>query len=161
LFMTQISTFPVRAATVADFIAVRDLLVAAGLPVEDLDSSPDLRLWVAEDADRIVGAIGLERFGAAGLLRSLVVAPSHRQSGLGSALAAALEQEAGTSGMATLVLLTETAEAFFRRHGYEVVDRAYVPDEIKASAEFLSLCPASATCMTKSLPSSQLSVSRG
>jgi amino-acid N-acetyltransferase len=151
----------VRVSTATDLIAVRDLLVGAGLPVEDLDSAPGLRFWVAVDADRIVGAIGLERFGTAGLLRSLVVAPSHRQHGLGSALAAALEQEASTNGMAILVLLTETAEAFFRRHGYAVVDRAYVPDEIKGSAEFLSLCPASATCMTKSLPSSRLGLSHG
>jgi amino-acid N-acetyltransferase len=52
-----------------------------------------------------------------------------------------------------LVLLTQTAEPFFARLGYSVVDRVYVPDEVKASAEFRSLCPAAATCMTKSLVS--------
>jgi amino-acid N-acetyltransferase len=49
------------------------------------------------------------------------------------------------------VLLTQTAEAFFERHGYQVADRDHVPDEIKQSAEFQSLCPSSAICMTKSL----------
>jgi hypothetical protein len=32
-----------------------------------------------------------------------------------------------------------------------VIEREYVPEEIKQSAEFQSLCPASAICMTKSL----------
>jgi amino-acid N-acetyltransferase len=51
------------------------------------------------------------------------------------------------------VLLTETAEKFFRAIGYEVIDRRHVPEEIKQSAEFRSLCPASAVCMSKLLAS--------
>ena len=53
------------------------------------------------------------------------------------------------------MLLTETAEKFFRAIGYEVIDRRHVPEEIKQSAEFRSLCPASAVCMTKLLPSAR------
>jgi amino-acid N-acetyltransferase len=49
------------------------------------------------------------------------------------------------------VLLTETAETFFRRLGYEAIDRHYVSEDLKQSAEFRALCPASAVCMTKSL----------
>jgi amino-acid N-acetyltransferase len=145
-------TVTVRASKAADFRAVRDLLSAAQLPTEDLDSAPGLHFWVAEDEDGIVGAIGLELFGPAGLLRSLVVAPLHRGHGLGSMLVATLEREARTRLAEVLVLLTETAEAFFRRHGFEAVEREYVPDEVKLSAEFQSLCPASAVCMTKLLP---------
>jgi amino-acid N-acetyltransferase len=95
----------------------------------------------------------------AGLLRSLVVDPSHRQHGLGASLIATLEWEAREKGIEVLVLLTETAEAFFKRRGYQVIEREYVPDEIKQSAEFQSLCPASAICMSKSLQSSDLLVS--
>jgi amino-acid N-acetyltransferase len=156
--MTLESVFHVRASRAADFARVRDLLVSARLPIEDL--SPGQRFWVAEDQDRIVGAVGLESLGAAGLLRSLVVAPSHRQHGLGSSLTATLEREARATGIELLVLLTETAEAFFKRHGFQVIEREYVPDEIKQSAEFLSLCPASAICMTKSLQSLGVVVSR-
>jgi amino-acid N-acetyltransferase len=148
----------IRTSRAADFSSVRDLLVAARLPTEDLNSAAGLRFWVAEDQDRIVGAVGLESLGAAGLLRSLVVAPSHRQHGLASSLTAILEREARANGVEVLVLLTETAEAFFKRHGYQVIEREYVPDEIKQSAEFQSLCPASAICMTKSLQSSGVAV---
>jgi amino-acid N-acetyltransferase len=157
--MTVGNVLPIRASRAPDFFTVRELLAAARLPVEDLNTAPGLRFWVAEDQDRIVGAVGLESLGAAGLLRSLVVAPSHRQHGLGSSLSATLEREARASGIEVLVLLTETAEAFFRRHGYQVIEREYVPDEIKQSAEFRSLCPASAICMTKSLPSVGVGVS--
>ena len=60
-----------------------------------------------------------------------------------------------------LVLLTETAEKFFRAIGYEVIDRRHVPQGIKQSAEFRSLCPASAVCMSKLLTSSRARVSHG
>jgi amino-acid N-acetyltransferase len=153
------SGFPVRAATAADAAAIRDLILGAGLPVADLDRAPGLRFWVVEDGDRIVGAIGLEAFGAAGLLRSLAVAPPHRQHGLGSALVAALEREARTKGLELLVLLTETAEAFFAQRGYAAVERAHVPGEIRQSAQFRSLCPASAVCMVKRLLAPRVAMS--
>jgi amino-acid N-acetyltransferase len=156
-----VSKVAARASTTADLVAIRELLVGAGLPVDDLDSAPGLRFWVAKDGDRVVGAIGLESFGPVGLLRSLVVAPSHRQHGLGSTLVAALEREADANRVEVLVLLTETAEAFFERRGFGVVERAHIPDGIKKSAEFRSLCPASAVCMMKSLVSSHMAVPDG
>ena len=151
--MTVERVFPVRASTAADFSKVRDLLASARLPIEDLNVAPGLRFWVAEDQDQVVGVVGLEARGPAALLRSLVVAPSHRQYGLGSSLTATLEREARATGIEVLVLLTETAEAFFKRRGYQVIEREQVPAKIKQSAEFQSLCPASAICMTKSLQS--------
>jgi amino-acid N-acetyltransferase len=149
--MSDASTVTVRASRAEDFLAVKDLLSAADLPTEDLNHAPGLRFWVAEDERRIVGAIGLEPFGPAALLRSLVIAPSHRGQGLGTLLIGTLEREALARRADVLVLLTETAATYFLRHGFEVIERAYVPDEIKLSAEFQSLCPASAVCMTKFL----------
>jgi amino-acid N-acetyltransferase len=148
--MSVTRAISVRASRTSDHAAIRELLIDAALPIQDLDSAAGLRFWVAEDGGQLIGAIGLEPFGATGLLRSLVVSPSHRVHGLGSALVSVLEQEVSVQGVQTLVLLTETAEAFFRRRGYRVVERSVVPDEIKQSAEFRSLCPASAVCMTKS-----------
>lgn len=142
-----------RPSTAADFRQVRALLAGEGLPIEDLDSAPGLRFWVAEDRGELTGAIGLERSGPVGLLRSLVVAPDYRKRGLARLLVATVEREAAANGIELLVLLTQTAEPFFNALGYHIVDRAYVPDEIKESAEFRSLCPASAVCMTKAVPS--------
>jgi N-acetylglutamate synthase-like GNAT family acetyltransferase len=64
-----------RESTAVDLPAIRSLLTQAGLPTADLDLSPSLHLWVAEDGGALVGVIGLEQFRRAGLLRSLVVAP--------------------------------------------------------------------------------------
>jgi amino-acid N-acetyltransferase len=89
------------------------------------------------------------------------VAPDCQRSGLGHALVTRLERDALADGVERLILLTDTAEAFFRRLDYEVIDRRYAPEEIKESAEFRSLCPATAVCMTKSLVSSSVSVLHG
>jgi amino-acid N-acetyltransferase len=150
-----------ESAAPSDIPAVRALLSSAGLPVVDLDEPADLRFWVVRRDKQVVGAVGLERCDAAGLLRSLVVAPERRNRGLGLALVAALERDARAAGVELLVLLTQTAELFFARLGYSVVDRTNVPEEVKASAEFRSLCPASAICMTKSLVSASLESPHG
>lgn len=140
-----------RASTASDFRQVRALLAGAGLPVGDLDSAPGLRFWVVEDGGELVGVIGLERSGRAALLRSLAVAPAYRKRGLGRTLVEHLEREARAEGIELLVLLTQSAAVFFEGLGYSVVDRACIPDGVKQSAQFRTLCPASALCMTKSM----------
>jgi amino-acid N-acetyltransferase len=151
----------IRPGRNADLTAVQALLQAAGLPTADLTSVSCLHLWVLEAEGSLIGVVGMERFGARALLRSLVVAPSYRQRGMGHQLVARLESEAQADDIEQLVLLTETAEQFFRAIGYEVVDRRHVPEEIKQSAEFRSLCPASAVCMSKLLMPSRDGASHG
>ena len=48
-------------------------------------------------------------------------------------------------------LLTDTAEAFFRRRGFEVIDRTDVPAAIRNSVEFAVACPASAIAMHRAV----------
>ena len=101
--------------------------------------------------DSLVGVIGLERFGSERLLRSLAVASECRKQGFGLELVVQLERDARIDGAARLVLLTETAEQFFRSIGYKITDRHLVSEHVRQSAEFRSLCPASAICMSKML----------
>lgn len=144
--------FNVEPAAPADRPIVRSLLTAARLPVEDLNQAEDrLTFWVARIDSGPVAAIGLERYGNVGLLRSLVVAPEQRLHGIGRELVRALEQHANATGIEELVLLTETAESFFRRLRYAVIDRDRAPAAIAHSAEFRTLCPATAVCMSKRL----------
>jgi amino-acid N-acetyltransferase len=144
-----------RATTAADLIAVCTLLEHSALPTADLKTAPNLRFWILVDSKIVVGAIALERYGASGLLRSLVVSSDRQRRGLGQELVRGLEREAAADGINMLVLLTQTAEPFFRRLGYVAIDRQSAPDEMKACAEFRSLCPASAVCMSKVLISSE------
>jgi amino-acid N-acetyltransferase len=130
--------------------AVRSLLVRAALPVEDLDSA-DVRFIVASENDELVGVVGLQQFGRAGLLRSLAVRQDLRGSGIGGKLIDALESLAREGGLDQLVLLTQTAASFFAARGYRAIDRVDAPAAVHGSAEFRSLCPASASCMSKQL----------
>lgn len=141
----------IRPGAARDRAAVLELLTQADLPVEDLQDPEAVQFWIAEDAGRVVGAIGLQRFGSDALLRSAVVVPEYRHRGLGAKLVATLERAATTSGVRSLVLLTQTAKDFFSRLGYGLIDRAAAPESVRASAEFASLCPSSAFTMIKPL----------
>ncbi|RDZ28943.1 arsenic resistance N-acetyltransferase ArsN2 [Lysobacter silvisoli] len=139
-----------RAPRDGELVQVRALLAAAALPTADLDDAA-VRFTVADCDDALVGVIGLQAFGASGLLRSLAVRADARGHGLGNALVGSLEAQARVSGLRELVLLTETAQAYFAARGYRLIDRQAAPAAVLASAEFRSLCPASAVCMLKPL----------
>jgi amino-acid N-acetyltransferase len=141
----------IRRGRSADLPPVLALLEGAGLPTADLKSIARLDIWVLEIKDSVAGVIALERHGSDGLLRSLAVAPEYRKRGLGALLVERLESDARADGVKQLILLTETAEAFFRGLNYEVIDRRHVSEELQQSAEFRSLCPVSAICMSKVL----------
>jgi amino-acid N-acetyltransferase len=141
----------IRRGHDVDLPAVAQLLKIAGLPTSDLASAHEFHFWVVEENGSLIGAIALERFGHEALLRSLTVAPEHRKRGLGHELVARLEMDMQTDGIRELVLLTETAQSFFQRLGYLATDRGQVSEQVKQSAEFRSLCPVSAICMSKTL----------
>jgi amino-acid N-acetyltransferase len=142
----------IRRGRASDLSAVAALLRQAGLPTEDLSSASSLNVWVLEIDDELAGAVALEGTEPTSrLLRSLVVVPTHQRRGLGRDLVARVESDARAKGVEQLVLLTETAQALFDRLGYEVIERSAAPESLRQSAEFRSLCPASAICMAKRL----------
>lgn len=149
---TPPAPFPIhlRAPRAQERVALRALLRGNALPVDDIDSA-GIDFLVAVADDQVLGVVGLERFGDAGLLRSLAVSADRRGTGLGGALVRAVEEAARTQGLAQLVLLTQTAAPFFAARGYTVIERGAAPAAVRRSAEFASLCPASATCMAKPL----------
>jgi amino-acid N-acetyltransferase len=123
--------------------AARGLLAAANLPTSDLTDEQLAKFFYC--------GIGLEIYGAEALLRSLVVDPTVRSKGLGSALVERAEAHAATHGVGTLYLLTTTAEDFFARRGYHRIDRTVAPAAIRTTREFAGLCPASSAFMFKRL----------
>lgn len=143
-----------RAAAEEDLAVVRRLLEQARLPTSDLATSKP-KFTVLWDDGRIVGAGALEPFGSAALMRSVVVAGDRRGAGLGGIMVQELEKVARAARIGRLILLTQTAAEFFARHGYRIIERSDVPQDVQESAEFRSLCPASATCMMKVLSDSR------
>jgi len=122
------------------------LLRAAGLPTADVSLSRQ-EFIVATVGEEVIACAGLERFGEAGLFRSFAVEPARRNLGLGAALCQRILARAALRGLRDAWLLTTTAEPFFRRMGFERVERARAPAALAASPEFQALCPASAVCM--------------
>lgn len=142
-----------RAAVPADRAAVHALLSAAELPLDGIPA--DLAHFIiAERGGALVGAIGLEPYGEAGLLRSAVVAREERGGGVGDALVRALIEAARAAGTRELVLLTTTAETWFPRFGFTRITRESAPAALHASEEFQGACPASAVTMHLRLPPS-------
>lgn len=141
----------IREARVRDLEAAIRLLEEASLPVADLDAGKLRDFLVARIDSRLAGLVGIEQFGRYGLLRSLVVAPAHRDAGLGRRLVSALESKAVAAGVDEIWLLTIDADCWFEGVGYLRCDRADAPAAIVSSEEFASLCPASAILMNKTL----------
>jgi len=140
----------IRAATTQDLPSIKALLQRYELPTADLDDA-HVAFLVDEHDGQVTGAIGLQRFERVALLRSLAVHASQRGTGAGGGLVLLLEAEARQNGVDELILLTQTAQAFFAKRGYRVIAREAAPAAVLQTEEFRSLCPASAVCMVKSL----------
>jgi amino-acid N-acetyltransferase len=130
--------------------AVR-LLDRAGLPSVDLTEAHLEHFFAASVGGVLAGLVGVELYGAEGLLRSLVVVPEQRTQGVGSRLVTHVERYASEQGVRRLFLLTTTAQAFFASRGYAALEREAAPASIRATREFSDICPASSAFMVKTL----------
>jgi amino-acid N-acetyltransferase len=144
----------VTNATAQNRNEIISLLQANKLPTEDLPVSL-IDFYIATDEGKVIGLIGMERYGHYGLLRSMVVHPDYRNRQIAEALVKKLEEQAIASGINDMYLLTETADKYFSRKGYHTISRDEVPIEVNASSEFSYVCPASATVMKKPLISNE------
>jgi amino-acid N-acetyltransferase len=132
-------------------LSVVALLEAEGLPASDLTET-HLQHFFFTGSDRAPSAlVGLEIYGEAALLRSLVVSAAARARGLGSALLLHAEEYAAAHRVRALYLLTTTAEPYFEHRGYQRIDRSEAPLSIQSTREFASLCPSSSAFMIKRL----------
>lgn len=123
------------------------MLSDANLPVQDFSLAH--LAFVACDDRQPVAAIGCQKLGDTWLLRSLVVHEEQRSRGLGAKLVAALEALAREQGTVEMWLLTTDADDFFTTLGYRRRERDEAPANIRGTAEFAELCPASAILMSR------------
>ena len=143
---TRSAPATIRRATPDDWGRVAALLQSAELPLDGArDHLTDFML--AERDGTLIGCAAIERYGDAGLLRSVAIGRGDRGRGTGASLVRHALGAAAASGMRTMILLTTTAERYFPRFGFAVVDRDAVPEAVKRSAEFQGACPSSATVM--------------
>jgi amino-acid N-acetyltransferase len=139
----------IRAARAEDLEPVQALLGEAGLPLDGVADFFPANYAVAEANGSVIAAIGVERYGDDGLLRSAVVAEPHRGTGLGARLTEERMGWCRDQDMRAVYLLTTTAAPFFEHQGFRAVDRAEVPAEVRAAPEFATICPSSAVVMRR------------
>ena len=145
--MTGVVIGPAKAV---DIDVVEALLEREHLPRAGLRDHVE-RTFIARAGNRIVGCAALEVYEDGALLRSVAVDAEHRGAGVGSDLTRTALGLAERARVPAVYLLTTTAERFFPRFGFEVVDRADVPQGVQQSAEFSYACPSSALIMRKRL----------
>lgn len=135
----------------ADLSAVLALLNKVSLPTEGV-AEHFSEFLIAQANERVVGCVGLERYGSDGLLRSLAVAPDFRGQGVGLALTSHMTIYAKANAIRSLTLLTTTAADFFALHfGFVVTDRGLFHQAFHTSSEWgLPRC-SSAVCMTRTI----------
>jgi amino-acid N-acetyltransferase len=121
------------------------------LPHKDIDHALSTKgrmfLGYYNDNGELIGSGGLELYGDAALLRSVAVKENHRGRELGKKIIDDLVSQAQKANIANIFLLTETARDFFLKHGFKLIARDEVPENIKATSEFTHVCPISAVCM--------------
>ncbi len=147
--MMAVGITPARAS---DYDVVAALLEREHLPLDGLRQHFNNAL-VARAGNRIVGCAALEVSDGGALLRSVAVDAEYRGAGVGRYLTQAAIQMASRRQVPAIYVLTTTAERFFRKFNFEIVDRADVPASVLASDEFAHACPSSAIIMRKFLTS--------
>jgi XTP/dITP diphosphohydrolase len=145
--LARLANLPqVRPARPSDLGPLLAMLSGAELPTAGVPPSLSTFL-VADVSDRLVGAIGLERYDRVALLRSAVVAADARGRGIGAMLVEEILARARSWGVREVYLLTTTADDWFPRFGFTRVDRAALPAVLGASEELKGACPDSAVAM--------------
>jgi N-acetylglutamate synthase-like GNAT family acetyltransferase len=138
-----------RAATEEDLAKIKNFLRQNGLPDLGVDGCVQNFVIIEDGNGGWVAVAGLELYGESGLLRSVAVDEHSRGLGHGRVLVNAVLGNARAKGVKKVYLLTDDASDYFKRMGFQAVDRKDVDAAVKKSLEFTEACPESATVMCK------------
>jgi N-acetylglutamate synthase-like GNAT family acetyltransferase len=136
----------IRRLTPDGLRQVAALIDAAGLPALP-QGLPLSNVLVALGDGAVIGVVAMEVVGLRGLVRSVVVEPENTGRGVGSSLLRSLVARAQELSLRELYLITEDAQEFFSKAGFEAVPRDDVPGEIRSTLEHREQCPEDATVM--------------
>jgi amino-acid N-acetyltransferase len=135
-----------RTATVEELPAIIQLLDECKLPHSDI--VPEKQHFIVAEIDRkIIGCAGYEAYNQNGLFRSLAVKPLYRNMSIAQTMIDYIFALAKEQGIKEFFLLTTTADKFFGKLGWEIINRNDVPENIGSTTEFSSICPSVAICM--------------
>ena len=129
-------------AITQDLPEVLTLLKLVDLPIEGVKEHFHDFFIIRKDK-MVVGCVGIEIYENVGLLRSLGIHPTFQGKGLGKQMVGKLEEYSAEKGLHNVYLLTDTAENFFLKLGYELISREETDAKVKQSIEFTTLCTSS------------------
>lgn len=124
-----------RRAREEDIPQIEALITAEGLPAYGLAEYLET-FFVLNEGEKAVGCVGLEVYGEAALLRSVVVAPEHRGRVDGRRLVEAALAEARERSVRRVYLFTMHADGFFRRMGFREVGLDAFEEAVRASRQY-------------------------
>ena len=124
-----------RRAREEDIPQIEALITAERLPAYGLAEYLET-FFVLEEGARVVGCAGLEVYGEAALLRSVVVAPERRRRDDGRRLVEASLDEARQRSVRRVYLFTMYADAFFRRLGFREASLDGFEEAVRASRQY-------------------------
>ncbi|MHA1968134.1 MAG: arsenic resistance N-acetyltransferase ArsN2 [Candidatus Hodarchaeales archaeon] len=125
-----------------DLPGVLKLLKLVDLPIEGVKEHFH-NFFIVKKDKMTLGCIGIEIYENVGLLRSLAIHPSFQGKGIGQQMVSKIEEYSAEKGLHNIYLLTETAEKFFLKLGYQFISREETDTKIKQSIEFTTLCSSS------------------
>jgi N-acetylglutamate synthase-like GNAT family acetyltransferase len=120
-------------------------LTDAHLSTDDIEDSGRTFFKALSADGQIVGFSGVERCDGDYLLRSVVLHPDRRGTGVGKAVVEVTVASLDPGG--AVFLATTSAAPFFARIGFSEVQRDSVPAAVLATRQLSSICPSSATIM--------------
>lgn len=139
-------TSKIYNANAKDYLLIQSFLESVNLPLDGVNEHLG-NFILLKKGDMLIGTVGLEVYGDKALLRSLAVTKGFRGSGYGRQLHQAIIAKCRAQQICEIYLLTETAEDFFAKLGFEKISRDSADVKVKESIEFRSACPETATCM--------------
>ncbi len=127
----------IESASAANLPEILAVLSAANLPHEGVKEHLDGFLVARNGGGRLVGCVGLERYGKIGLLRSAAVLFEYQSQFIGSKLIHRLLENSARDGIAEIVLLTTTAKDYFQNNfGFQQEKRSHYQKRLADSPEW-------------------------
>ncbi|TMG06356.1 MAG: GNAT family N-acetyltransferase [Chloroflexi bacterium] len=127
-----------RPARSGDIPEIERLLAAEWLPPMAIQEFLE-SFWVLENEGRVAGAAGIEIYGEAAVLRSVVVAPELRGTGEGDRLVRTGLDYARDHSARRVYLFTMHAAPFFARYGFEPVTTDDFEPAVRESWQYVGL----------------------
>jgi len=143
----------IKKAVLNDIQGLISILKETNLPFNDIDLNNQQFLLAYLGKD-IIASCAVEQYKKEALLKSFAVKMDLQGKGIGKEIYLKMIDYCKSNEIEDLYLLTTTAEDWFDHMGWIRVKRESLPESIKNTKEYNSICPLNAICMYLSIADS-------